>query len=167
MKNLQHPGTYYAGKCDHRKIQILWNWCVRIDFCIWEISKNWNIGFSWILRCRNFKVTKFLKWSFEVIIFWEHEKSKTRTGTLLLLVQQNLHKLGYEFISIDKTWHVLFFFNFLHFRARESPSPLNIPIPTPASDHGGPVACICGPISGLRFWTPRVICSPRVTKKCC
>ena len=26
--------------------------------------------------------------------------------------------------------------------ARESPTPLNIPIPIPASDQGGPVACI-------------------------
>ena len=32
-----------------------------------------------------------------------------------------------------------------YFQVRESPTPLNIPIPTPASDQGGPVACIGGP----------------------
>ena len=36
-------------------------------------------------------------------------------------------------------------YQLFYFQVRESPAPLNIPIPTPASDRGGPVACIGGP----------------------
>ena len=35
-----------------------------------------------------------------------------------------------------------------YFQVRESPASLNIPIPTPAPDWGGPVACLGGPIAG-------------------
>ena len=35
--------------------------------------------------------------------------------------------------------------NSFYFQARESPAPLNIPLPTPAPDWGGPVACLSGP----------------------
>ena len=35
------------------------------------------------------------------------------------------------------------------FQVRESPTLLNIPTPTPASDRGGPVACLGGPVACL------------------
>ena len=38
---------------------------------------------------------------------------------------------------------------FIYFRAMYSLSPINIPIPTPASDWGGPVAWLSGPFSDL------------------
>ena len=34
--------------------------------------------------------------------------------------------------------------NTFHFQVKDSPAPLNIPIPTPAPDWGGPVAWVSG-----------------------
>ena len=34
-------------------------------------------------------------------------------------------------------------------QVKESPAHLNIPTPTPAPDHGGPVACPGGPVACL------------------
>ena len=33
------------------------------------------------------------------------------------------------------------------FKYRNPPAPLNIPIPTPAPDRGGHVACLSGPVA--------------------
>ena len=35
-----------------------------------------------------------------------------------------------------------------HLEIRESTAPLNIPTPTPATDRGGPVACLSGSVAG-------------------
>ena len=63
------------------------------------------------------------------------------------IFSKNLQKLGYEF-HIDQK-HEANICQYLHFRARKSLSLINIPIPTPASDKGGPVACIGGPVAKI------------------
>ena len=41
--------------------------------------------------------------------------------------------------------------NLFHFQVRESPAPINIPAPTPATDRAGPVACLSGPVANKCF----------------
>ena len=56
--------------------------------------------------------------------------------------------LDMNLVSIkNMKWKFGTSYQLFHFQMRDSPAPLNIPIPTPASDRGDPVACIGSPIA--------------------
>ena len=57
----------------------------------------------------------------------------------------NIQNLGHEFNIYQK--HEMEIWQVLYFQVRESPAPLNMPIPTPAPDRGGPVAWVGGPVA--------------------
>ena len=65
--------------------------------------------------------------------------SKTRVPTF---AWKQKHKSTEIKTNINMDMNYL---RYIYFQMKESPAPLNIPTPTPASDRGGPVACVGGP----------------------
>ena len=69
-----------------------------------------------------------------------HEKSKTRNDLKLMSINKIYEGLDTNFIPIKNMKRKCGKTNKLfYFQVRESPTHLNIPIPTAASDRGGPV----------------------------
>ena len=103
-----------------------------------------NSQLAWI--CMDYQYSRFSFLDLLLIVFYllflETWKVKDEESTTINLGSKISKSLDMNFISIKK--HETKFCKFLYFRARESLSPINIPIPTPASDRGGPVAWVSG-----------------------